>query len=292
MEIRTFFTRIVSPFLQRHGYQDTPSQWIAFRRAYTLVSTRAFLVDAYHGLALVPIADAFNHSEEHDVHLETDWEVCRDCGALEACGHDDEEDLSDLVNEDGSNVKAEPIVHSFDMVSDRPVNQDKEVFNTYNVERGVGAGAAGGDAGGIGNVELLCRYGFVVEGNGADLIVFDEEELGVVEAGHKDYNYNDDSPASSQLLIDAGLVKEDSHTPSYEMDAEGRITLALWTRLGSPANRRAATAVVGLCEGRLREIYGDDDECSGPVVLTVVGHYVRGERALLEAAVQLWKEMQ
>ncbi len=29
-----------------------------FEHAYALVSSRAFLVDAYHGLAMVPIADA------------------------------------------------------------------------------------------------------------------------------------------------------------------------------------------------------------------------------------------
>jgi hypothetical protein len=28
-----------------------------FFRAYSLVSSRAFLIDAYHGLAMVPIAD-------------------------------------------------------------------------------------------------------------------------------------------------------------------------------------------------------------------------------------------
>jgi hypothetical protein len=29
-----------------------------FYRAYSLVSSRAFLVDAYHGLSMVPVADA------------------------------------------------------------------------------------------------------------------------------------------------------------------------------------------------------------------------------------------
>lgn len=30
-----------------------------FYRAFSLVSSRAFLVDAYHGLSMVPIADAY-----------------------------------------------------------------------------------------------------------------------------------------------------------------------------------------------------------------------------------------
>lgn len=29
-----------------------------FHRAYSIISSRAFLVDAYHGLSLVPVADA------------------------------------------------------------------------------------------------------------------------------------------------------------------------------------------------------------------------------------------
>ncbi|KAI0285909.1 hypothetical protein BGY98DRAFT_943997, partial [Russula aff. rugulosa BPL654] len=28
------------------------------------------MVDGYHGLAMVPIADAFNHSQENSVHLQ------------------------------------------------------------------------------------------------------------------------------------------------------------------------------------------------------------------------------
>lgn len=30
-----------------------------FYRAYSLVSSRAFLVDSYHGLSMVPVADVF-----------------------------------------------------------------------------------------------------------------------------------------------------------------------------------------------------------------------------------------
>jgi hypothetical protein len=61
--------------------------WKEFRHAYALVSSRAFWVDAFHGLALVPVADAFNHSENNHVHLEVrrslfttyaaDWKVDR-----------------------------------------------------------------------------------------------------------------------------------------------------------------------------------------------------------------------
>ena len=45
--------------LQNHS-QTTPSTTLdGFEYAFSLVSSRAFLVDAYHGLAMVPIADMY-----------------------------------------------------------------------------------------------------------------------------------------------------------------------------------------------------------------------------------------
>lgn len=61
--MREYYSSIVKAILPE-------CTWREFRRAYALVSSRAFWVDAFHGLALVPIADAFNHSEENHVHLE------------------------------------------------------------------------------------------------------------------------------------------------------------------------------------------------------------------------------
>ncbi|KAF9221406.1 hypothetical protein BS17DRAFT_265146 [Gyrodon lividus] len=46
-----------------------------FCHAYSLVSTRAFWVDAYHGLAMVPIADVFNHSNDNHLHMESDYDL-------------------------------------------------------------------------------------------------------------------------------------------------------------------------------------------------------------------------
>jgi len=47
---------VAAPLLQHAGL--SPSER-GFRHAYALVSSRAFMVDAYHGLAMVPIADAW-----------------------------------------------------------------------------------------------------------------------------------------------------------------------------------------------------------------------------------------
>ena len=37
---------------------ETVWNWRGFCHAYSLVSARAFVVDAFHGLAMVPVADA------------------------------------------------------------------------------------------------------------------------------------------------------------------------------------------------------------------------------------------
>lgn len=55
-EISGFYLSVAAPLLERAGL--SPSEK-GFRHAYALVSSRAFMVDAYHGLAMVPIADAW-----------------------------------------------------------------------------------------------------------------------------------------------------------------------------------------------------------------------------------------
>jgi hypothetical protein len=316
---------VVKPFLRAQEYQKQQayhqketSRWALFRRAYTLVSSRAFWVDAYHGLALVAVADVFNHTEEHHVHLEADWEVCRICGSLNSCPHDGDE--PDLVEQDGEfspTSSIDSIQHSFDMVCDRAIDGESEVFNTYNVEpRSQGVVVV---SGGISNVELLCRYGFVLEGNGADRLQFDEEEVRQVLVNHvpgetpfEDVDNERNGKGVSEirmLFVDAGLL-ETSDVDGLEMDAEGSISMGLYTLLakrvlsnGEDDDDAVAKAlvqgvcacVVGLCEGRIRAMMGeeeDDDEekeRQGEGLLTVVGRYMRGERALLKAAVQLWR---
>ncbi|CDS02168.1 hypothetical protein [Sporisorium scitamineum] len=47
----------------------------AFLTAYTHVSSRDFIIDTYHGVGLVPVADLFNHAEVHTVQFESDQDV-------------------------------------------------------------------------------------------------------------------------------------------------------------------------------------------------------------------------
>ena len=54
-EILGFYSSVAAPLLKNTGFSPSEKE---FRHAYALVSSRAFMVDAYHGLAMVPIADA------------------------------------------------------------------------------------------------------------------------------------------------------------------------------------------------------------------------------------------
>lgn len=80
----------VLPFLVRHGlFADQPAfrTLECYRDALLAVASRAFEVDVYHGLSLVPGACLFNHSAEEDVHFEVQNQVCPLCGSAGLCEH-------------------------------------------------------------------------------------------------------------------------------------------------------------------------------------------------------------
>ena len=165
---------------------------------------------------MVPIADAFNHTEENHVHLETDWQVCSECGSLDKCDHDAQETT-------GKDLGGRKLEHSYDMVLNSPLptgetGEGVEVFNTY-------------DSGGIDNVHLLCRYGFALEGNSRDIVVFAVEE--VIQAGGVataiDDTVGESSIGPSEMINTA--IRD------LGIDAEGRISFRLWAAFVPPADR-------------------------------------------------------
>ncbi|KAI9263876.1 hypothetical protein EDC94DRAFT_606415 [Helicostylum pulchrum] len=130
------YAELIEPLLEDYPYifdrgtneDDDPYSFDKFIKISTLISSRAFEVDAFHENALVPFADIFNHKGEGEqVHFETEFEVCDSCGALEYCehqyldflensdeehsdeeGHSDEEEHSDEEGgEQGDNVEGE-----------------------------------------------------------------------------------------------------------------------------------------------------------------------------------------
>ncbi|KAH9939052.1 SET domain-containing protein, partial [Epithele typhae] len=151
-EIDQYYISEVAPILSKLGYKPHLRD---FLHAYSLVSSRAFLVDAYHGLSMVPLADAFNHSHDNHVQLASEYDVCPYCGSLSECAHDD-----DFSNDHRSaavhNIPTE--ADTVDMVTVRPIGAGEEVFNTYGAS--------------LGNAALLARYGFILEGGETDVVTF------------------------------------------------------------------------------------------------------------------------
>ncbi|KAH8116424.1 hypothetical protein DFH11DRAFT_1209779 [Phellopilus nigrolimitatus] len=137
--LRRYFIATALPALEKANLGECASLE-GFKHAYALVSSRAFIVDAYHGLAMVPIADAFNHSLENHTHLESDHDVCSSCGSLAECLHDAED--ADNTKEGTHGLQAGQIVSDSDpsskeledtceMVANAFIPPFAEVFNTY-----------------------------------------------------------------------------------------------------------------------------------------------------------------
>ncbi|KAI8607997.1 hypothetical protein BC830DRAFT_1157225 [Chytriomyces sp. MP71] len=117
INLKDDFDNIVIPLLQRYPALFPPRDdyWTLFKECTSLVTSRAFAIDAFHGDALVPLADLFNHlSGGEHVHIEGEGDVCVFCGAVEdGCDclwSDDEEDHDDSHSHShgGQAAKKEP----------------------------------------------------------------------------------------------------------------------------------------------------------------------------------------
>lgn len=117
-DIAEVFKFDVLPFLERnHLFEGQPQYRTLeyYRDCLVAVASRAFDVDVYHGLALVPGACLFNHSIDESVHFEVVSQVCPLCGSPDFCDHlanrlgnhsesdeeEEEEEEVDELNEDG-----------------------------------------------------------------------------------------------------------------------------------------------------------------------------------------------
>ncbi|KPV78043.1 uncharacterized protein RHOBADRAFT_40589 [Rhodotorula graminis WP1] len=168
--LERFYDDVALPLLSSlpSTSSTSPASLSTFLHAYTLVSSRAFQVSSFHSLALVPLADAFNHSDPPHVHLASDAWVCPECGTLGVCAHDDEDEGErerDLALEPLRTEPARDEANTVDMVSERDIEAGDEVFNMY--------GSA------FSNAHLVAAYGFLLEGNEHDVVSF--ERRGALE---------------------------------------------------------------------------------------------------------------
>ncbi|KAJ7490544.1 hypothetical protein FB451DRAFT_621547 [Mycena latifolia] len=159
-EITEYFHKVAQPVYSKvfESYPSAIPTLADFYLAYARVSSRSFLVDSYHGLSMVPIADAFNHAQENHVHLESDFDVCPDCGSLQRCVHDDT-----TADFDSRPTIAGDAEEFYEMVANMAIPPNTEVFNTYGET--------------LSNAELLVQYGFILEGNDNDRLTWTLHDL-------------------------------------------------------------------------------------------------------------------
>ncbi|KAF8161422.1 hypothetical protein B0H34DRAFT_379734 [Crassisporium funariophilum] len=178
IDIHQYYDDTAKPLLLRHHFLWESDAAIGhltldgFYRAFSLVSSRSFLVDAYHGLAMVPIADAFNHVQDNHIHLESDYNVCRDCGSLHECLHDRDESDENSTSAIGPVVRNSDHDKFYEIVSNSPIAPLTEVFNTYGE--------------GLTNAQLLNQYGFALDINDNDRLFWEIEEILEVLAPDQD----------------------------------------------------------------------------------------------------------
>ncbi|KAJ7075784.1 hypothetical protein B0H15DRAFT_865764 [Mycena belliarum] len=163
-EIGEYFNSVAHPVYLKLFEPATIPSLTDFYLAYALVTSRSFLVDCYHGLSMVPIADAFNHAQDNHVHLESDFDVCPECGSLQRCVHDDtaDSDMRISIPDAADNF--------YEMVSNLSIPPRTEVFNTYGET--------------LSNAELLVQYGFILEGNENDRITWTFRDLAQFSEQH------------------------------------------------------------------------------------------------------------
>lgn len=191
-----------------------------FAALFLAVTSRAFDVDNFRDLALVPGADLFNHNayQEEHAHFVTLGGVCQDCGKDE-CGHnqssedeDDEEidktidQLTEITMDYVQQVEAE-LAEQSDADSDSEDNEfdpdlDPVIAESYlnpddccdivlvrKVKKGEEVFNTYGD---LSNAELLLKYGFAVEANPNDVLTMGPEISQYVQSLVQNIDENDD----------------------------------------------------------------------------------------------------
>ncbi|KAK4840388.1 hypothetical protein QYF36_007662 [Acer negundo] len=153
--------------------------------AKSLIASRSFEIDDYHGFGMVPLADLFNHktgaedvhftstSSDHESHSDADDNYCvhADAGDDEISTEKsqlDREESSASPNGTNSSVGSDLESSSvsgedhtvLQMIMVKDVAVGVEVFNTYGL---------------LGNAALLHRYGFTEPDNSYDIVNIDLE---------------------------------------------------------------------------------------------------------------------
>ncbi|BDA50036.1 probable N-lysine methyltransferase SETD6 at N-terminal half [Coccomyxa sp. Obi] len=207
------FDTNVLPLLRQHPDRLATDAFTleAFRTAASWVASRAFGVDSFHGMSMVPLADIFNHKAAI-VQLSDDYVIEPNCFAEDSSedgsslasdgeASDDERQIDELVSADQNGYKE---------AGGRRTDDDKPATATtrgsmlklsggdldqYRLEIGIcGATRSDGEEvleiiaaspvqkghevhntyGELGNAELVVKYGFALRNNPFDVVLLDK----------------------------------------------------------------------------------------------------------------------
>ncbi|KAI5453681.1 hypothetical protein NCC49_005501 [Naganishia albida] len=270
MEDLSLYHRATLDFFPATTFSPAPPTFLDLLYAYSLVSSRAFQVDVYHGAALVPLADVFNHQEINNVCFESDDFVCEECGSLPTCEHDEIEGIEPRY--ESAKVPSttspetiaiagrlshlpleiirslfDPAQNTLDLTVKTPFVSGQEVFNTYGE--------------GMGWAKQAVEWGFVdvsIEGDGAlgrglrwdlgDVLDQDSEDYGrakkawkkLCEARHENDQQDPqaeigtDSTGNQDLETDSLFFAPPSNAPAKDnllLNEDGQISYPLYWAL-------------------------------------------------------------
>ncbi|OCF36650.1 hypothetical protein I316_01903 [Kwoniella heveanensis BCC8398] len=173
-DLKAFYAA-TSPHLPPTPAHPAPSPFLAYLHCFALISSRAFMTDIYHLIALCPFADILNHSSSSTSHtsMMADDFVCHICGSLAPCQHDITDAngvpyrLAHLGEREIERIGREE--DSVDMRVERPVVKGEEVWNCYGE--------------GLGDAKLLVEWGFISGDFAGEGLTWNMEDLGLDRVG-------------------------------------------------------------------------------------------------------------
>ncbi|WWC69386.1 uncharacterized protein I206_103325 [Kwoniella pini CBS 10737] len=213
-DIQNFYEKY-STLLPNTSNHNKPSSILSYYYCFSIISTRAFMIDLYHLIALCPFADILNHNSNYsNTSLSSDDFVCHLCGSLKTCKHDfknsngisfrlnhlNKKDISKIENDEKDTIelKVENIIN---------IKKNKEVWNSY------------GD--GINDGKLLVEWGFInQEFSGEGLIWNFHQELNFIYKNKIENENEIEIEEISKLIDKVAQNKNLSNFDHYEDENE------------------------------------------------------------------------